>query len=209
MEHLPNQTSEVERLESLWGGEFGDTYTQRNAAASQGRKAFWEKIVALCAPQRVLEIGCNLGGNLHPLSLFLPQRSLYGIDINEGALAQMRGGELSGVNAVWASARDLPFKDGFFDLTFTMGVLIHQPESSLLEVMNEAVRCSRRYVLCGEYADDSTVEVLYRGETGALFRRPYGALYQQNFPALQLVESGILGAEQGFDNVTFWLFEKK
>ena len=35
-------------------------------------------------------------------------------------------------------ARDLPFRDDFFDLTFTCGVLIHQPKESLREVMAES-----------------------------------------------------------------------
>lgn len=209
MNNTNQSAEESQRLEALWSGEFGDAYTQRNANAGADRAQFWQKIVQKCAPQRVLEVGCNLGGNLRPLSQFVPQRALYGIDINETALAQLRRNELSGVNSVWASARDLPFKEGFFDLVFTMGVLIHQPEASLAAVMSEIVRCSNRYVLCGEYADETTVEVPYRGETGALFRRPYGAIYQQLFPTLALIESGVLGEEQGFDNVTFWLFEKK
>ncbi|HEX9998451.1 MAG TPA: pseudaminic acid biosynthesis-associated methylase [Abditibacterium sp.] len=200
--------TEVQRLESLWNGEFGDQYTQRNQNAGVGRTQFWQIIVQKCAPERVLEVGCNVGANLRPLSEQVPQHSLYGIDINETALSHLRRGELSGVNSLWASARDLPFKDEYFDLVFTMGVLIHQPEASLPFVMSEIVRCSKRYVLCGEYADENTVEVPYRGETGALFRRPYGAIYQLQFPHLKLIESGFLGRESGWDDVTFWLFEK-
>src|SRR4029450_3836841 len=29
------------RLEALWSGEFGDAYTERNAAAGDGRGGFW------------------------------------------------------------------------------------------------------------------------------------------------------------------------
>ena len=36
--------------------------------------------------------------------------------------------------------------------------------------MDEIVRCSRRYVLCGEYRADDLEEVPYRGQEGALFR---------------------------------------
>jgi hypothetical protein len=52
--------------------------------------------------------------------------------------------------------------------------------------MNEIVRCSRRYVLCGEYFSDQLTEIAYRGQTGALYKRDFGAMYQALFPELQL-----------------------
>jgi hypothetical protein len=89
-----------------------------------------------------------------------------------------------------------------------MGVLIHQPESTLLLVMEEIVRCSRRYILCGEYYAEHTTEVLYRGQTGALFKRDYGRIYQELFPGLQLRKQAFLGRDEGWDDVTYWMFEK-
>jgi hypothetical protein len=75
--------------------------------------------------------------------------------------------------------------------------------------MSEIVRCSRRYVLCGEYYDSEEVEVPYRGESGALFRRDYGRLYERGFPELRLVDKGFLSRDQGtWDDVTWWVFEK-
>ena len=74
--------------------------------------------------------------------------------------------------------------------------------------MAEIVRCSRRYVLCGEYFAEETTEVPYRGQDGALFKRDYGALYQELFPELALVEQGFLGRDEGWDDVTWWLFER-
>lgn len=85
-----------------------------------------------------------------------------------------------------------------------MGVPIHQPPATLPLVMSEMARSSRRWVLCGEYFADQPEEVSYRGHDGALFRRDYGRL----FPELQLREQGFLGKNQGWDNVTWWLFEK-
>jgi hypothetical protein len=63
-----------------------------------------------------------------------------------------------------ASAAELPFVDHCFDLVFTMGVLIHQPDESLGRVMSEVVRCSARLVLCAEYYAPEPTEVPYRGE---------------------------------------------
>jgi pseudaminic acid biosynthesis-associated methylase len=201
-------TGEIRRLESLWGGEFGQAYTDRNANAGAGRQKFWRSIVRLTRPQRVLEVGCNLGANLSAFTDVLPPRGLWGIDVNEHALARLRA-RLAGVNAVHGAARDLPFRDGWFDLTFTCGVLIHQPPQALPLVMSELVRVSRRFVLAAEYAAKEPTEVPYRGHSGALFKRDFGALYRELFPQLEQRRNGFLGRDQGFDDVTWWLFEKK
>ena len=64
-------------------------------------------------------------------------------------------------------------------------------------MMREIVRCSRRYVLCGEYYADELTEVPYRGQEGALFKQDFGALYQRLFPELQLVADGFLSPRRG------------
>ena len=92
---------------------------------------------------------------------------------------------------------------------FTTGVLIHQPPDELPQVMDEIVRCSRRYVLCGEYRADDLEEVPYRGQEGALFRHDYGRLYRERHPSLRLVEEGFLPRSEGvWDDITYWVFEK-
>ena len=116
-----------------------------------------------------------------------------------------------GVDARLASGADLPFEDASFDLVFTMGVLIHQdPETQLVPMMREIVRCSRRYVLAGEYHADSLTEVPYRGQEGALFKQDFGGLYQRLFDELDLVDSGFLSEGEGrWDDLTYWIFEKR
>ena len=201
-------TGEVRRLENLWSGEFGQAYTERNAKAGAGRQKFWHSVVRLTRPQRVLEVGCNLGANLRAFAGVMPPRELWGIDLNEHALTQLRT-RLAGVNGVHGAARDLPFRDGWFDLAFTCGVLIHQPPQALPLVMSEVVRVSRRFVLAAEYAAKEPTEVPYRGHSGALFKRDFGALYRELFPQLTQRRTGFLGSDQGFDDVTWWLFEKQ
>ena len=70
------------------------------------------------------------------------------------------------------------------------------------------VRVSRRYVLTMEYYSAEQVEVPYREHRGALFKRDYGGLFAASYPELKLLERGELKADQGWDDVTFWLFEK-
>ncbi len=201
-------TAEALRLEQLWSGEFGDAYVDRNREAWRKREPFWRDVLAEFPAERVLEVGCNLGANLHWVAERVKPENVFGIDVNLKALEEIRR-RLPGVNAVAAAARELPFRDRWFDLTFTMGVLIHQPDATLPLVMAEVVRCSRRWVLCGEYFAEGTVEVPYRGQSGALFKRDYGRLYQELFPELRLRKSGFLGRDDGWDDVTYWVFEKQ
>lgn len=195
-------------LERLWAGSFGDDYVDRNSAAEQGRKDFWDERLADLGPASALEVGCNIGGNLRWVAEVLGPDAVAGVDVNEKALETLRG-RLPGVDARLASANDLPFDDGSFELTFTVGVLIHLSDEQLPGAMSEIVRCSSRFVLCGEYHADEQTEVPYRDQPGALFKRDYGGLYRSSFPKLELHSEGFLPKGVGsWDDVTWWVFEK-
>jgi len=205
---MTGEADDAARLEALWAGEFGDDYVVRNRAAGEGRRPFWETRLARLDVASALEVGCNVGANLQWLAELLGTDHVAGVDINERALAILHE-RVPGIDARKASARHLPFGDRSFDLVFTTGVLIHQPPDELPRVMDEIVRCSRRYVLCGEYRADDLEEVPYRGEEGALFRHDYGRLYQERHPSLRLVEEGFLPRADGvWDDIAFWVFEK-
>jgi pseudaminic acid biosynthesis-associated methylase len=197
--------SDITRLENLWSGDFGNAYIERNRGVADGRQPFWSTLLDQFPVRRVLEVGCNTGPNLRWLRERVPE--VYGVDVSAPALAEVRS-TLPDVNAVRSAGRDLPFRDGWFDLVFTMGVLIHQHPEALPLMMAEIVRCSRRYVLCGEYFSEEPVEVAYRGQRGALFKRDFGGLYLKLFPELTLRSRGFLGRDQGWDDVTWWIFEK-
>lgn len=196
-------------LERLWAGDFGDAYAERNADADRGRAEFWSDVLERLAPTSVLEVGCNVGGNLRWIAESVEPSMVAGIDVNSAALSVLSE-RLPEVDARLATGRDLPYADESFDLVFTTGVLIHQASGDLEAMMKEIVRCSRRWILCGEYADDHEVEVPYRGQPGALFRRDYGSIYKQLAPSLSLAESGFLprSAASTWDDLTWWIFEK-
>lgn len=201
--------SDAARLEALWASDFGDQYVDRNAAAGEGRRPFWAGLMERLPIRSALEVGCNLGGNVRWLADLLGSKNVAGIDINEHALEVLRE-TIPGVDVRLASARELPFEDRSFDLVFTTGVLIHQPPAELPRVMDEIVRTSRRYVLCGEYRSDELEEVPYRGHEGALFRHDFGRLYRERFPDLKLLEEGFLARSDGvWDDVTYWVFERR
>lgn len=184
-------------MSEVWAGDFGDAYTARNNPS--GRRELWFDLLDKYPAERVLEVGCNIGANLRWID-----GEVYGLDVNRSALKILKQ-MMPDVHTVLSPARHIPFRDGWFDLVFTAGVLIHIPRHSLKEVMAEIVRTSRKYVLCIEYFAPTEVEVPYRGLRGALFKRDYGRLYEEM--GLTLVERGELH-RPAWDEVTWWLLTK-
>jgi pseudaminic acid biosynthesis-associated methylase len=200
--------SEAERLELLWGGEFGNAYVDRNQGVAKDRGPFWRSLLEEFPAERLLEVGCNVGANLSWIAEFVPPAGVFGIDVNAKALAQLRA-TLPGVSVARCMARALPFRDCLFDLTFTMGVLIHQPPEVLPAVMSEVVRCSRRFIVCGEYYASEPTEVHYRGQSRVLFKRDFGELYLTLFPSLRILKKGFLTHGSGWIDVTYWVLERR
>lgn len=199
----------TQRLERLWAGEFGDEYASRNAEAAAGRGGFWKQLLSGHEIASALEVGCNVGGNLVWLVDLLGAENVAGVDLNESAL-EVAAAAVPGADLRRASAYELPFEDAAFDLVFTTGVLIHLPPGDVEAAMKEVVRCSRRFVLCGEYFSEELAEVPYRGLEGALFKQDFGALYTSEHPQLEPLDRGFLPASEGvWDDVTWWLFEKR
>jgi len=196
---------EAQRLESLWGGDFGDEYVKRNFDDGTARLPFWREVLETISPASALEVGCNVGGNLRPLAQLLGAEHVAGVDINASALAALAEAE-PGIRTELTPAKELPFGDGEFDLVFTTGVLIHQPQETLPEVIDEIVRVAGRYVLCGEYFAEETEEVPYRGHEGALFRGDFGALYAER--GLREIHRRFLPRDDVWDDLTVWIFEK-
>ena len=195
-------------LEALWAGDFGSQWVERNGKDFDGRAGFWAGIAERFPSRRVLEVGAAHGENLRHLSNHIVPEQIWGLDLNRAALDAMTT-VAPGINAAWGLARELPFRDAYFDLTFTVGLLIHQPDATLPLVMAELVRCSRRWILCGEYHADERTDVNYRGHEGVLVKRDYGQLYADLFPNLVLREEGFLTMEEhGFDRVTYQVFER-
>jgi len=198
-------SEEAARLEGIWGGEFGNEYVARNPVNPSLRLDFWRDVTARFPAQSLLEVGCNLGANLRPLSMVAEGASVAGIDINATALQALHLAEPR-ARLARASARALPFADGAFDMVFTVGVLIHQSPELLAGVMEEIVRCSSRYVLCAEYYATDTVEVPYRGQSRALFKCDFGGVYREHFGLEVRDTKRLIGA--GWDDVTYWMLEK-
>jgi ubiquinone/menaquinone biosynthesis C-methylase UbiE len=198
----------LEGTGALWYGTFGDEYTVRNEGDYSLRKSFWDKILKITNPRTVLEIGCNTGMNLDIIAQrILEDFSVWGCDVNYPSvnLCHIRHKE---VNCVVCSGYDLPFRDGYFDLVFTAGVLIHQKPEEVDKLMQEIIRISGKWVLAIEYDADIFEEIPYRKQSRALFRGPYGQIYETKY-GLRLITQGVVGKDESFDDCTWWLLSKE
>ncbi len=201
--------------EALWRGDFGDAYVQRNGVSDQKLallSAHWAKVFDRLAgdpPRSILEIGANIGLNLHALRR-ITTAELFAVEPNQTARETLAGSGVLPPNNVYDSvASKIPLADGAVDLAFTCTVLIHVHPDNLLDACREIHRVSRRYIACVEYFSDVPQTVPYRGETDALFKRDFGSFYLDNFPDLRVVDYGFSWKRlTSVDNCNWWVFEK-
>ena len=200
-------TETMKQLET-WQGEFGKAYTDRNVVDWHTRLPAFKKMLGGLQLTRVLEVGCNKGHNLLALLELLGEGTeIFGIEPNLYALTLARSAS-DKFSPVPGNIFDLPFKDRYFDLVFTAGVLIHIPTERLVDAMREIGRVARRYILAVEYYSEQDAAIEYRGRTDLLWKRNFLRHYQTNVPDLKLVHAGYWGEQDGFDRTHWWLMEK-
>ena len=189
--------------EQFWRQSFGDEYVSRNRVEWRKRIPFWQGVIDRTRPRSILEVGCGSGWNMRAIRAVDPMIALWGCDINSAAIEEAGDAGLSVVNA---SLFDLKkeWPEGGFDLVASVGVLIHVAPADLPRAMDSIISVSNRYVLAVEYADETEVEVEYRGHSERLWRRPFGRLYAER--GLNVVAEFDAPAD-AFDRCRAWLME--
>ncbi len=211
---MTDNQSETLQLKA-WRGEFGDNYTERNVAddlALHARTRMWARILDPLIgdePNSILEVGANLGLNLRAVKR-LSKARLTAVEPNSAARERLVADKILPAEAVHdATAGELPFADGVFDLAFTSGVLIHIAPDELGSACDEIYRVVSKYILCCEYFSDKEETISYRGRDGLLFKRDFGDFWMTRHPDLCLVDYGFFWKRAtGLDNLTWWLFRK-
>ena len=220
---MPEKPPMTTEQMNFWLGQFGKDYTDRNTYTAEGIDNTYRDVFGVSRLEmnrqfldnldrdiRILEVGCNIGMQLQLLQ-DMGFRNLTGIELQRYAIDSARS-RLSGIDVIQGSALELPFRDGWFDLVYTSGVLIHISPRDLPTVMKEMARCSKRYIWGFEYYQDETTDVVYRGESGFLWKAPYSRLFQENAGPLQIVkeEKYARRSGEGTGNLdAMYLLEKK
>ncbi len=198
-----------------WTGEFGDDYTARNRATEEtvgnAARAFTEILshVQDRPPAAILEVGANIGINLRALS-GLTDADLFAVEPNAHARERLIADKVVPPERLFdAVASKLPLDDEAVDFVFTSGVLIHVLPADLEAAYGEMNRVAARYVLSIEYFSPTPVSIPYRGHEGLLFKRDFGGMWLDLFPALEPVANGFFWERTtGLDDINWWLFCK-
>lgn len=117
--------------------------------------------------------------------------NLYGVELQWYAVEKAKN-LLQRINIVQGSGFDLPFKDHFFQVVCTNGVLIHIAPDDLPKIMDEMYRCSARYIMIFEYYALQVTAINYRGHEGFLWKADYAQLFLDRFADLRLVKAEML-----------------
>jgi len=191
-------TKDTDQIKS-WAGKFGEDYTDRNALTKKemedsyvskygkSRTELNEQFLDnIDRSSRILEVGSNIGNQLLCLQE-MGFKDLYGIELQSYAV-ELSKSRTKGINITENSGFDIPHKDGYFDLVFTSGVLIHIAPSDISLIMKEIHRCTRKYIWGFEYFADEYTEITYRGNQNLLWKADFPRLYLDQFNDLEMVK---------------------
>jgi pseudaminic acid biosynthesis-associated methylase len=199
--------------EMFWKDTLQKNYAADNSIfdSSLGVRA-WNKMLNRISSDVILsylECGSNIGRNIGLLQETLPSATANIIEIAELPYRQCISNYKIDQSFL-GSIRESNFEDQF-DLVFTSGVLIHVNPDDLLISMEKMYLYSKRYILIAEYFNRTPVMINYRGEDDRLFKRDFGKLFLENF-SCKVIDYGFLWGHEfdlgGFDDITYWLFEK-
>ncbi len=206
--------------QEFWKGDFGRQYTDRNTRAHEEWNEFYIKLYGktkmelntaflghLAPDSPILEVGCNTGQQLEALKR-QGFTNLYGVEVQWYAVEKAKS-LLQNINVIQGSAFDLPFRDQYFQVVCTNGVLIHIAPADLPRIMDEMYRCSAKYIMGFEYYAPQLTAINYRGNEGFLWKGNYAQLFMDRFPDLRLAKVEMLPyiteAEKGNTDQMFLL----
>lgn len=202
-----------------WTGSFGKEYTDRNMSTFISMERLYKRhfgmtrtevnqkfLKGLKRSMRILEVGCNIGNQLLCLQR-MGFDNLYGIEPQDYAV-EVAKKRTKRIHIIKGDIFDIPFKDHYFDLVFTSGVLIHISPRNIKKALKEIYRCSGKYIWGYEYYSEKYQEIPYRGEKHLLWKTDFARLFKETFPKLKVVKVKHLKYLQN-DNLDIMFLLKK
>jgi pseudaminic acid biosynthesis-associated methylase len=205
---------------SVWKGDFGREYTDRNTLDVKAVDELYRKNYGLTRSQinesflrgiardaSVLEVGCNTGNQLLLLH-GLGWSNLSGVELQAYAIEIVRS-RVPNASVKLGSALALPYANSSFEVVFTSGVLIHIAPQDLSRAMDEIYRTSKKYIWGLEYYSPQTKEVPYRSHSALLWKTDFARHYLDRFENLELVQEQHLPYLDNANVDTVFLLRKK
>jgi pseudaminic acid biosynthesis-associated methylase len=197
--------------QNFWAKKYALDYIKKNSQFdTEMGLDVWRKMLSKAGEiGSVLECGCNIGRNIGFLEKILPDAKKSIIEISTPAYNFVTS-QFKLDHSFNGSIVDSNLSSKF-DLVFTCGVLIHIHPDDLLENMRKLFEYSKKHILIGEYFNRTPVMIEYQGQLNQLFKQDFGKMFIENFN-VSLVDYGFLWGyvydRAGFDDITWWLFEK-
>ena len=190
---------DITHQRKTWEEEFGEGYLERNVYNPKELNTFYQNRYGATKEQlndtflkdipkdaKILEVGTNIGNQL----LHLQSQgftNLYGIEIQDRAINYAKH-RTDNLNIVKGDVLDIPFKDGYFDLVFTSGVLIHISPDNIKQAVSEIHRVSKKFIWGFEYYADTYTDLEYHGQKNIMWKTNFSKLYQDTFSNLKLLK---------------------
>ena len=142
-------------LAKQWGYDYWDGDRRVNYGGYNYIPGRWAPVAKLLIEHyqlkpgdKVLDIGCGKGFQLHELTQVLPGLNVRGIDISTYALQNAHPEVVNFLDL--GSAASLPYRDKEFDLVFSINTLHNLHNRDLERALNEMERVGRQKYLCVE-----------------------------------------------------------
>jgi len=207
-----NKKNTLNEQEQFWAKTYANDYIKKNSSfdLKKGIEAWNKMSLQIPNIKNILECGCNIGKNLNCLNRVYPQAKKSIIEISKPAYDHVLK-TYNVKNAYNGSIISSNFSLNSFDLVFTVGVLIHISPKNLIANMKKMFDYSNKYILIGEYFNRQPTTIIYQGLSNKLFKCDFGKIFINNFN-VKLIDYGFLWGHlydnAGFDDITWWLFEK-
>ena len=200
--------------ENFWTEEYSKNYIEKNDNFNiELLLKGWEDILNQTSQiNSVVECGANIGRNILALEEILPQADKTAIEISPDA-SKILEERFPKLNVKNSSILESHHSGQTYDLVFTMGVLIHIAPEDLMRTMEKMFDLSQRYIVIGEYFNRTPVSLTYQGQEKKLFKRDFGKYFLERYEnQVSLVDYGFLWGhiydDAGFDDLTWWVFQK-
>lgn len=214
---MPNENNQLKE----WKNEFGKTYTDRNNMTVEEMNSLYKINYGITRTElnneflndfdkriRILEVGSNVGNqllclqNMGFVNLYGLEPQLYAVELSKK--------NTKSINIIEGNAFDIPFKDNYFDLVFTSGVLIHINPENINNALDEIYRCSNSYIWGFEYFIPAGYEMVqYRGKEELLWKTDFSKLFLDRFPDLCMIKKKIVKYTNSKNEDIMYLLRKE
>jgi pseudaminic acid biosynthesis-associated methylase len=190
---------EITHQRKTWEEEFGIGYLERNVYNPKELNDLYQSRYGFTKDQlnkkflqdlpkdaKILEVGTNIGNQLFHLQS-QGFTNLYGIEIQDRAINYAKH-RTNNLNIIKGDALNIPFKDNFFDLVFTHGVLIHISPTNINKAISEIYRVSNNFIWGLEYYAPQYTDVEYHGQKNIMWKTDFCKLYMEQFTNLTLIK---------------------